>query len=318
MFFKFPIFFVITVIVAFFSQFNVVQALVIYGDDDRWEIEDERLDENVQSLAQTVLTAVPVDALKFETNLETKNNKTVFVPSKVVTLGKKNRLCVDGDGDQNQDPFYQQIVLGNCNGVLIDHDKVLTAGHCARDLYHCQQKHWVFDFYHRIDGQYQFSSDQVFKCEKILAHHYNPKGVDFSIIQLDRSVKRRQKVVKNWQELPLDTPVAMIGSPRGIPLKYTANATIQGFSTDIAHTNLDSFGGNSGAPVYSANDLKLIGIVVRGEVDYLKDPDRDCYRLNKLNQQITDLNQSEEVVPLHSIIPFLPDGLRKKLQCLTF
>ena len=42
---------------------------------------------------------------------------------------------------------------------------------------------------------------------------------------------------------------------------------------DTFMTNLDTFGGNSGSPVYNAKTHKVEGILVRGERDYVPNED---------------------------------------------
>ena len=45
-------------------------------------------------------------------------------------------------------------------------------------------------------------------------------------------------------------------------------------------TNLDSFGGNSGAAVFNASTLEVEGILVRGDRDYHYSKERKCDVVN--------------------------------------
>jgi V8-like Glu-specific endopeptidase len=70
-----------------------------------------------------------------------------------------------------------------------------------------------------------------------------------------------------------DQEVFVIGHPVGLPLKYAGNAKITDNSPSTYFSaNLDTFGGNSGSPVFSMVDGKHIveGILVRGETDFVE------------------------------------------------
>ena len=66
--------------------------------------------------------------------------------------------------------------------------------------------------------------------------------------------------------------------------------------------NLDTFGGNSGAPVFDMNTGLVEGIVVRGESDFNYDSDRSCFVLNKCNEGEC---RGEDVVRITNILPFI-------------
>ena len=50
-------------------------------------------------------------------------------------------------------------------------------------------------------------------------------------------------------------------------------------------TNLDSFEGNSGAPVFSERDQFVEGILVGGEDDFFWDSKKDCYRVKRCSEK---------------------------------
>jgi hypothetical protein len=78
------------------------------------------------------------------------------------------------------------------------------------------------------------------------------------------------------------TPIVVIGHPSGLPTKIAGGAKVRDNSNDIFFSaNLDTFGGNSGSAVFNEKSGEVVGILVRGENDYVNDKDRECQVVNK-------------------------------------
>lgn len=74
--------------------------------------------------------------------------------------------------------------------------------------------------------------------------------------------------------------VYTLGHPGGLPLKLTDQGTVLEVADGLFRTDLQTFTGNSGSPVFDASSHELVGIVVagpQGEPDFLPQPDRGCY-----------------------------------------
>jgi hypothetical protein len=68
----------------------------------------------------------------------------------------------------------------------------------------------------------------------------------------------------------------VIGHPCGLPQKYAPGAKVRHNSaTPFFVANLDTYGGNSGSPVFNAASYKVEGILVRGENDFVTNG--SCY-----------------------------------------
>ena len=62
----------------------------------------------------------------------------------------------------------------------------------------------------------------------------------------------------------------VIGHPIGLLKKMAGNASVRSNSNpDYFIANLDTFGGNSGSPVFNADTHEVEGILVRGDTDFL-------------------------------------------------
>jgi V8-like Glu-specific endopeptidase len=73
-----------------------------------------------------------------------------------------------------------------------------------------------------------------------------------------------------------------MGHPSGLPMKYADGAKVFGNFDNYFSTNLDTFGGNSGSPVFNAKTNEVVGILVRGDIDYIEGEfeGRTCMRVN--------------------------------------
>jgi MYXO-CTERM domain-containing protein len=105
------------------------------------------------------------------------------------------------------------------------------------------------------------------------------------VVRLDREVVGRTPAVVNAAPtaLPDDHPLVINGYPTGLPLKIDDGANVRDARADTLDffvANLDTFGGNSGSGVFDDTTKQLVGILVRGEVDYVFDPEAECDRVN--------------------------------------
>ncbi len=177
--------------------------------------------------------------------------------------------------------FYDELTAGTGTAFLVSSDLVLTAAHCVctnaglLDHANNQSTRFVFDFHMLGDKQCQetFDVDCVYSIKKVVAHcfvmHKNRK-LDWALVKLDRQVTGRVPLDLDFQSmLNEDTDVDVLGHPSGLPLKYTNDAKIKKIDhADCFEADLDTFGGNSGSPVFNTMTRKVIGILVRGLTDY--------------------------------------------------
>ena len=62
----------------------------------------------------------------------------------------------------------------------------------------------------------------------------------------------------------------MIGHPCGLPQKFADGATVRDNTPKAFFVaNLDTYGGNSGSPVFNSSNQAVEGILVRGENDFV-------------------------------------------------
>lgn len=244
----------------------------IYGVDERREWHQVE-DANVLRLARASVALFR----GADTQISASNVKL-----KTSTLGEDQALCPG-------EPFADQATGAFCSGTLVREDVVLTAGHCLREVSNKPGLPYVnalsFVFGYRVEkpgasGTTSVGADQLYHGKQVLAGEFF-QARDWALVQLDRPVpKTVAEPVTTWNpKVAKGQKVFVIGYPSGLPMKYAPNAEIRDVSNPAFFVaNLDTFGGNSGSGVFDEATNALVGVLVRGETDYVKDETRSCMR----------------------------------------
>ncbi len=224
-----------------------VQIKVVYGDDNRVDVVDYP-DSEIQSLASSVAAMVPAENIDSSGNLSGD------------TLGDAYGLCED-------QKFRDEKVSAVCTGFLVDDDLLVTAGHCVGEVAVCGTAKWVFGFHNQ---KTQVDPADVYECSSVVSHSYSDSTwLDYAVIKLDRKVSSRQPLrFRRTGVVSAGEDLVIMGHPTGISLKIADDASVRSVETEYFVANLDSFGGNSGSPVFNLNSKEVEGILVRGETDY--------------------------------------------------
>jgi len=266
---------------------------VVYGEDDR--LEPFEVNGRFFELARSTAAMIPKLAM---TEGRNETFEVEYSP-----LSKRN-ICQD-------EKFADQGTPAICSGFLVAPDILVTAGHCADNENYCNDYYWVFDYALTSAGDNHYSTipkENVYKCKKIYAQELNNTTMmDYAVIILDRPVTNRNHLsINTYNKIDDRTPIVVIGHPSGLPTKIAGGAKVRDNSNDIFFSaNLDTFGGNSGSAVFNEKTGQVVGILVRGENDYINDKDRECQVVNRCSDSDCrgeDVTRIENIRQLKTIL----------------
>lgn len=231
----------------------------IYGVDDRLDIINVG-DTEIQLVADSVA------ALFKAADVISNGDGTSSL--RVEPYGTAYGLC-------QTERFRTQPIGAFCTGFLVGPDLIATAGHCVEAI-DVRDRRCVFGYRMLDDDNAQtiIPKSDIYKGNEIVGRVLTSGGPDWAIIRLDRPVEGRTVAhLRRAGMAAAGQSVYVIGHPVGLPLKFADGARITDNSpSTFFSANLDTFGGNSGSPVFSVVDGKHIveGILVRGEPDFVK------------------------------------------------
>lgn len=240
---------------------------VLYGEDDRVEIincTDPARCERARSVGAIV-----------------ERNNLVAMDEGMVSIGGstlEERFALEGMPLCKREAFRSQPCSAIGSAFLVAPNIIATANHCLNEETFAGRC-LVFDFEVGVDGNAptQFRVNQIYGFKSYLDGGFSTDGADWALIELDRSVEDRLPLMLGSSADTVDLlPLYVIGHPSGLPKKIAGNAEIR-VNTATTHfvANLDTFGGNSGSPVFNALTNEVEGILVRGDTDFV--PLGDCY-----------------------------------------
>ena len=171
------------------------------------------------------------------------------------------------------EPFANQPLGCFCSGFLVAPDVIATAGHCVKSVQDLASIRFVFGF-RMTDAQTArttFPASDVYAGASLIGRQLAADGTDWALVRLDRVVTGRTPVpVRSSNKVSGTARLFVIGHPCGLPQKYAPGAQVRDNSpTPFFVANLDTYGGNSGSPVFNAANHKVEGILVRGENDFV-------------------------------------------------
>lgn len=282
----------------------------IYGSDDRLDFFAAAQD--MKTLSDSVVSfwkAGSIEALN-----------PGGIKLKTVNFGERMGLC---PGTK----FMEQPIGAFCSGSLVGEDLVMTAGHCVKTEEDCKNTKLVFGFAVKQNGAQAVTAmpaSEVYTCASIVKRFLagepgmdNPTGQnlgpDFALIKLDRKVTGHKPLpINRSANLKKGDGIFVIGHPVGLPLKVSGGASVRDFSKSGYFTaDLDTFGGNSGSPVFNTRTKLIEGILVRGDEDFIDSP-AGCTTMATYAQTG---GRGEDVTKISTLSSFIPKlGKQKEME----
>jgi hypothetical protein len=235
---------------------------VIYGVDDRKDIYKLK-SSRVLAAANAVVALVKATDLKLQVD-----GSYVLKTQK---FGDAYSLC-------GSEPFINQPTGCFCSGSLVGPDVIATAGHCVKNDADLATMRFVFGFrmINATKARTVFPANDVYKGKKLIGRKLSSDGTDWALVQLDRAVVGHAPVkFRKTGKIADQQSIFVIGHPCGLPQKYAGGAAVRDNApTPYFVANLDTYGGNSGSPVFNAQNT-VEGVLVRGENDFVSNG--GCY-----------------------------------------
>lgn len=272
---------------------------VIYGSDDRQDIYAVA-DAQKLYVAQATCLVVP------ESELTNNGNGTYTLLTSPWTTQSGVTLCAD-------EPFRGQLTAGFCTGFLVGTDLLATAGHCITTTSSCANSAFVFDFQQigpTTPPVTVIDADNVYFCSSIV-DRIQSGDKDHAIVQLDRPVVNRNPLpIRRSGSVVNGDSLFVVGHPVTLPMKAAGGAAVQNANGTVAffQANLDTYGGNSGSPVFGRSSGLVEGILVRGAPDFVNDG--GCIRSNVVPNTGNpgsglDFEEVSKTITFQSFIPEL-------------
>ncbi len=244
-------------------------AKVVYGEDGRMEV--WQAPASLQNIAASTAVVVLRPDLQKDLGGLLQLNQA--------TAASTGVYCAEL-------PFLHQPIAGQCTAFLVGPDLMLTAGHCFKEEGSCAESSFVFGYQtDPLTGRagVDVPARDVYQCKAVVSAIIDPDlQTDYALVQLDRVVEGRAPVAYRREGMPdIGTPVGVVGSPGGLPLKVDMGAHVRAHEGEMFTANLDAFGGNSGSPVVNLDTLEVEGLLVNGEEDYRFDPERSCEAIRR-------------------------------------
>ena len=228
---------------------------LVYGVDDRQDLY-QVADRCIQTLADSVVSLIDISRISDNGN----GSSTIStIPFRI-----SNNLC---DGER----FREQPTAPRCSGFLVAPDIVATAGHCINQN-NLARNRFVFGFrmINETEANVVISNNDIFRGVALIVREEISTGADFALVRLDRPVTGHTIVpIRRSGKIDDGEDVFVIGHPSGLPLKFANGAQVRDNSpSSFFVANLDTYGGNSGSPVFNEDEGVVEGILVRGDADF--------------------------------------------------
>lgn len=273
---------------------------VIYGTDDRQDmylITDSHILTDADSVVALIKVADITDNGDGTSTLNGSN------------FGASRNLC-------QTEPFHDQPTIAFCTGFLVDPIIIATAAHCV-DANSLSSIRFVFGFEmsSATTAETRINNNEIYRGIRILGRQIGTAGTDWALVQLDRPVINHSYVrVRRTGKVDDNAAVHVIGHPAGLPKKYAGGAVVRDNTAERYFVaNTDTYGGNSGSPVFNSITHLLEGILVRGENDFIQSG--NCFVSNICpvsgcrGEDCTRTTEFASLVPRneHDFIPFDPN-----------
>lgn len=263
------------------SELNKVIYGGITGGDGRIEYYQET-EERIKKNANGVV------ALFLKSSIIDKGDGTSMLKTEPFSKYDNVKLC-------GTERFKEQPKGSFCTGFIVGKNLIVTAGHCLKSRLF-DNKNFVdevllvsgFRLNEPNKANLVIKNSNIYKPIKVVQAGLTREGIDFAVLEVDAEIDDSKVLELESRKVNLNENVYVIGHPVGLPLKIAKGAQVKNNTNSrFFMADLDTYGGNSGSPVFDSNN-KVIGILVRGARDFIYSYESKCYTSNVCPTFISD------------------------------
>jgi hypothetical protein len=234
------------------------QQKVIYGVDDRQDIYELPNIDPMKSSARSVVAL-------FEA-ADVEDNGAGASTLVTQDFGASRNLCPE-------EWFREQPVGAFCTGFLVAPDIIATAGHCVTAA-NVKKVCFVFGFemVSQSEPRLMISNSEIYRGVELIGRAEMGAGADWALVRIDRPVTNHNVLaIRRAGKIGDNQAVYVIGHPSGLPKKAAGRSAVRSNDNPAFFiANTDTYGGNSGSPVFNGSNHMVEGILVRGETDFVQ------------------------------------------------
>jgi hypothetical protein len=233
-----------------------------------------------------------------------------------------NQMCSNDQVDAYNKKYHanlsyprfrdQPMNAGFCTGFKIAPNLIATAGHCVKSADDCKTIRFIVGYHIQRAGEMpnqQIPASRVYSCNKIVGAGKGGSsslGNDWVVVEADRPLDNIPAVkLAKPPSIKKADGVTVIGYPMGLPSKIAGDAAVLYAGSSYFESYVDTFGGNSGSPVFETkalNEGQLLvqGMLISGRPDFaITSP---CY----LPQQYPASSGGEDAAYVAALFDLLP------------
>jgi V8-like Glu-specific endopeptidase len=206
----------------------------------------------------------------------------------------------------DEERFSAEPISALCSGFAVRDSLFITAGHCikGKDI---AKLAIVYGFEVNRAGNVNkiIRATDIFQPVKIIKIDSNSLTKDdYCVLRINgKFPPERIAPIRTNGKINDNEDVHLIGYPCGLPVKITPNGKVlNNIISNYFVTNLDSYGGNSGSPVFNSKTHIVEGILVRGNDDFPTTATGSCKRslicpVNIGNCEGEDVSRTSQFLP---------------------
>jgi len=252
-----------------------VQVTSIYWNTDTRQ-DFYKLDDAVKQSTSCVGAIVNFSSLKPSGKDTFKLNAGILGDSFRLDTSQQFSKQPSFDPNLHIGPFGTSFVV-----KIKDEEYLITAGHLLwhengepRTPAEIADLRVVFGFVMKNEDDnptLNIHKDRIYNINEVITCKNDSKD-DWAICRLDRPVVSEYVTPCkriSLDEVRINNPLYVLGHPSGLPMKQASGIVKESDpSNSFFKTDLDTFTGNSGSPVFNAITNEIVGILIFGVGDY--------------------------------------------------